>query len=165
MSFLHDCESELSLIRNKEEMNQIVREASKTQLKKVEERLTDDMVTVLYTNYKNTFKPEETDQPKVVTAKEVLDFAKKNPAMRTLDINLLVQRFFCEKEGFGDLSKKVRPPKPNPMMTVIKSYNYRTTRHDNSLRRAMERASNGLDRSDPHWVGRAFAQQETDPTQ
>ena len=140
MSFINDCEPEEQLFRNKEEMNKIVREASKATPKKIEEKLTDEMITVLYSNFKNTFKPEEKDQPRI-TRNEVLDWTKKNPAMRTLDMNLLLQRFFCDKEGFADVSKKVRPPKPNPMHTALKSYKYRMVRQNNDLRRAMERAS------------------------
>ena len=133
--FINDCEAEETLFRDTERMNQIVKEAHKATPAKIDENLTSEVVTTYYKENYRQYLHEEPDPDWFIDKKNVVDWARKNPAMRTLDVKLLLQRFFCADRNFEDISKRVRPPKPRPMESTLKNIHYRQARQANRYKR------------------------------
>ena len=83
---------------------------------------------------------------KTVHREEVLEYADQNIHVRTLDNQLLMQRFFFDKEKLGDISREIKPPhKEPPIYSTIKCYHKRQVlRKNRVIKQQAEQLQEGI---------------------
>ena len=113
--FLNDCEGELSLFRNLEVMNKIANDIRNFDFQSIEQKLTDlelEKYTKLLpgSNYSTR-------------RRMIIDWLRENPAMMTVDPNLLYQRFFLFKRQIGTISKLQNPVQEKPIQDARVRFN------------------------------------------
>ena len=101
----HDCEAEDALARDLEGMNKIAKDVMKSCPKKIDEKLTDEFIHERYQMWNNKFNTDLPPPPK----EEIMQWLCKNPAVRTNDLELLIQRYYFKQMNYADVSYKARP--------------------------------------------------------
>ena len=105
--FLNDCEGELSLFRNLDVMNKMAEDIKRFSFQEIEDKLTD---RELERYIKLIPGPNHSTRKRMI-----IQWLRENPAMVTLDPNVLYQRFFLYKRQVGSLSRIMNPIQTNPI--------------------------------------------------
>ena len=131
LNIIHDCEAEKSLHRDPFGSEWNFREAMRSTNNKIAEAIpADPYAQEQYNALCEKYTDDKTHER--VTKQELLKFAKDNWRFRTTNPDLLVQRYFNEKNGFSEASMEIRPPtKIPPMQYTLKCSRIRKTRQEN----------------------------------
>ena len=120
---IHDCEAEDSIHRDPRGMNKIAKDILKSTPKKIGQKLTDEMI---YKRYQELYEiKHEGKMPpdfRVPPKQQVMNWVMNRAEVRTLDMDLLIQRFFLQTEDYPEVSRSVRPFNPCPIDDAIKQY-------------------------------------------
>ena len=108
----NDCEVELQLYKNLTGMNKLVKEAKDTTMPMVENMLTDKELDKYI---KLIPGPDHSTRKRMI-----IKWLKENPAMTTIDPNLLYQRFFFYKRNFGTMARIHSPVMAAPIRNIFK---------------------------------------------
>ena len=132
MSIIHDCEAEEVLHRDPVGIEWIVREAMRSPFEKIIEEFPDSpFAQETYSNLHQTLLRCPMPEEKQVHKADIIEYANRNYRHRTLDPNLLVQRYFFDNEGLGEKSKEIKKPhKDPPIYSTIKCARKREVRRE-----------------------------------
>ena len=130
----HDCEAEEVLHRDPVGTEQIVREAMRSSIEQIEEEFPDSpFAQETYSKLHEALLRCPMPKDRQVHKADIIDYANRNCRVRTLDSNLLVQRYFFDNEGLGELSKEIKKPhKEPPIYSTIKCHFKREVRRERS---------------------------------
>ena len=129
---IHDCEAEEAQHRDPEGAEWNVREVLRSPIEEIVKQFPDspfaqetfDALCLQHLRRPNT-------QVKV-HRQDILEYANQNVRVRTLDNQLLLQRFFFDQIGLGDTSREIKPPhKELPIHSTIKCFHKRKVLREN----------------------------------
>ena len=138
--YRHDCEAEEALFRDQEGADRIARDVLRSPMKKIDQAIPND--DTFQRSYNQIYEEHFGHPPDYqVTKQDVMAWAEAHPSRRTTDVELLSQRCFLDNEGFGELSREIKPPhKQPPIQSIFKCHNSRQIRRSNLERRQMEQS-------------------------
>ena len=111
---INDCEAEMMLYRDIDSMNRFIEETRQFTEEKVAELLTDDEL--------KRYIKSLPGRPNSCRRAMIIKWLKENPAMCTLNPDLLWQRFTMYKNHFGEVAKLQQPLQTQPMKKVLNSH-------------------------------------------
>ena len=138
--YRHDCEAEEALFRDQDGSDKIARDVLRSPMKKINLVIAVDDTFIK--SYNQLYEEHFGHPPNYqITQQEVMAWLEEHPSRRTTDVELLSQRYFLDKEGFGQLSREIKPPrKQPPIQSVFRCYNSRQVCRENLERRQMEQS-------------------------
>ena len=128
----HDCEAEEVLHRDPVGSEWNAREILNSPIEAIEEQFPDSPYAQESFNalHLQHIRCPNTDVE--VHRQDVIDYARENVHVRTLDNQLLLQRFFFDYIGLGDISREIKPPhKDLPIHSTIKCLHKRKVYREN----------------------------------
>ena len=141
MNFLNDCEAEEAILRDTEGADKIANDVLNSPMKKIEKNFPEDpyayfLCQQLHIKIYGVPLPGDA----TITKQDILQYAHDHPSRRTLNNELLLQRFFLDNTNIADLSKRIKPPhKLPPLQDLFKCERNRIVRSQNRLNREMEK--------------------------
>ena len=141
-SVILDCEAEEAMYRDPEGAKWIAREILTSPIEQIVEEFPQspfahEKYSSLHLQHLRCPMPQD----ERVRTQDVLEFADQNVRMRTRDPDLLVQRYFFDREGLGETSRWIKPPhKQPPIHSVLKAQRSRNTRAQNRETQQMAEA-------------------------
>lgn len=105
-----DTETEDVLFRDTDNFNKHVEEVQAWNIKKAKLIITDEFCERLAGIVPGMTNANRRDN--------VIKWLRANPAMKTLNQEVLYQRILCQYNHYGDISRAVRPTKPHPMQNI-----------------------------------------------
>ena len=120
---VNDCEAEEAIQRDKRGMNKIAKDVLKSTTRKIDQRLDDEIIRKRYAElYELEYNEVMPPYYEVPQKQDIMNWVMDRPEVRTLDMELLVQRHYLETQGYPAISKSIRPINSRPIDETIKRF-------------------------------------------